>query len=295
MEACLNRDAEARGLSQRVHFLGFVSNREYLPCCDAVVVCSRLDGRPNLVMESLAMGVPVIASRVGGIPEMMPPGEDDLLCEAEDSAAFAAAIRRLADDPERYRLSSEKARRHAEERFSIADSGRMYAHLFEELRRKHQSLDRRLPAEVVASQLGYEKEGGMQAPPSSAVRLWRAYSPASLLVNCGKNAALYWRIRRDGQEAKLLDCFDPAYYMRQYPETKKWKIPPLWHYILYGFREGRNPSPGFDTRYYLTAYPDVRRTGVNPLLHFVMWGEREGRFTTQRPAAKSALRKRGRD
>jgi hypothetical protein len=80
--------------------------------------------------------------------------------------------------------------------------------------------------------------------------------------------------------------------MRQYPETKKWRISPLWHYILYGFRKGLNPSPGFDTIYYLTANADVRRSGVNPLLHYVRWGEDEGRFTTPKPGSAGKFRER---
>ena len=68
METALRRRASQPDLNGRVHLLGFVSGREGHLCCDVVVVCSRLDGRPNVVMESLAMGIPVIASRVGGIP-----------------------------------------------------------------------------------------------------------------------------------------------------------------------------------------------------------------------------------
>ena len=90
MEAQLRVRIAAQDLSARVHFLDFILARGgHLPCCDVTVVCSRLDGRPNLVMESLAMGIPVIASRVGALPEMIPEGRGGILCEPGDIPGFA--------------------------------------------------------------------------------------------------------------------------------------------------------------------------------------------------------------
>jgi glycosyltransferase involved in cell wall biosynthesis len=279
MELALRSEAAARGLAGRVHFLGFVSSHDYLPCCDTVVVCSRLDGRPNIVMESLAMGVPVVASRVGGIPAMMPPGEGDLLCEPAKADAFAAAIRRLAGDADRYRRSAEVARQHAEKHFSIVENGCAYARLFEDLRHKLQALDRHVAPETIAASLGYKRIPEPSAPFSAALRRLQAHSPWSWFGHF-RNALLLWRLRRGGRKPQLLERFDEGYYTRQFPENMRWKRSPLLHYIFFGYREGRNPSARFDTRFYLAANPDVRRTGFNPLLHFVMWGEREGRFAT---------------
>jgi glycosyltransferase involved in cell wall biosynthesis len=274
MEASLRLEAAGSGLAGRVDFPGFVSVREYLPYCDAVVVCSRLDGRPNIILESQAMGIPVIASRVGGIPEMLPPGDEDLLCEPAKPDAFAAAIRLLARDSHRYRRSAEAARQHVEKNVRFAESGRAYAQLFEDLRRKRQALGRHLTPEAVAASLGYERD------PSSALRSKFPLLRRGLL----RNALLLWKLRSSGQETRLRELFDADYYCRQFPGARKWRLSPLLHYVLLGFRDGRNPSPAFDTRYYLTAYPDVRQGGWNPLLHFVMWGEQEGRLTTLRPA-----------
>jgi O-antigen biosynthesis protein len=282
MEPVLRRKAAALGLAGRVHFLGFVSTRDYLSCCDAVVVCSRLDGRPNIIMESLAMAVPVVASRVGGIPDMMPRGDEDLLCEPADADAFASAIRLLAGDADRYRRSAAAARRHAEKQFSMKDSGHTYAQLFEELRRRRQVLYRPIVPEMVAASLGYDQNWKPSAPAPAWPRWWRAYSPASWAGHF-RNALLLWRVRRSGHQRTLLDQFDAGYYTRQFPVSMEWKPSPFLHYIFFGFREGRNPSPHFNTRYYLSANPDVRRAGLNPLLHYVMWGEREGRFATWKP------------
>jgi len=269
MDRMLRSQAVAAGLSGSVSFLGVVPARECLSFCDVVVVCSRLDGRPNIILESLATGTPVIASRVGGIPEMLPPGDEDLLCEP-DPEAFAAAILKLTRDPDRYRRSSEAARCHSEKSRSYTDNARIYARLFEDLSRKRQRLNRHLSPEAVAANLGYDRSttsSGIFAP------LWRSKMP--FWRGFLSNALLFWKVRRSGLAKKLRDKFDADYYRRQ--SGNRW----LLHYIFLGFREGRNPSAGFDTRYYLTAHPDVRRSGVNPLLHFVMWGEQEGRMTAQ--------------
>src|SRR5581483_4395517 len=112
MERELRGQAASLGLNGRVNFLRFVSTREYLCCCDLVVICSRLDGRPNSMMESLAAGVPVVAGRVGAIPDLMPPNLGDLLCDPEDIDGFAEAIQNLADDHARYRQAGLESRRH---------------------------------------------------------------------------------------------------------------------------------------------------------------------------------------
>ena len=54
---------------------------------------------------------------------------------------------------------------------------------------------------------------------------------------------------------------------------------PLTHFVRYGWREHRNPSPQFDTVGYLSRYPDVAEAGGNPLTHYVHHGRAEGRLT----------------
>jgi hypothetical protein len=257
-----------------------VSTRDFLPCCDVVVVCSRLDGRPNILMESMSMGIPVVASAVGGIPEMMPPEDRDLLCEPAKAEAFAVAVRLLVSDPLRYQRAAQTARIHAEEHFSMREGGRAYARIFDDLRCRRQVLDRHSTPEMIASAMGYNASPvrAQRRLPSSP--LWRAYSPLGWPEHC-RNALLLWQLYRNGQEEKLLEHFDAGYYTRQFPQDKNWKISPLLHYLFLGFRQGRDPSPGFDTSYYVASYSDVRRSGVNPLLHFVIWGEKEGRSPMQ--------------
>jgi glycosyltransferase involved in cell wall biosynthesis len=56
------------------------------------------DGIPNVMAESMALGVPVVATRVSGIPELLEHGETGLLADATDPAEFAAALKRAVTD-----------------------------------------------------------------------------------------------------------------------------------------------------------------------------------------------------
>jgi len=84
---------ECRGL-----LLGEALNR-FVDAIDILVVPSRNDGRPLVIQEAQARGIPVVAARVGGIPELIEDGLTGLLCPVDDDPAFTAAIERLATDP----------------------------------------------------------------------------------------------------------------------------------------------------------------------------------------------------
>jgi glycosyltransferase involved in cell wall biosynthesis len=120
-------------LLHNVRFLGFADAGEYLPRCDVLVVCSRLDGRPNSVMEAQAMGVPVIASRVGGLPEMVSEGRTGLLVDSEDVHGFVRAILELNGDKIRHEEMRQSARSWAEQHFSMRGSVDEYARLLIEI------------------------------------------------------------------------------------------------------------------------------------------------------------------
>ena len=79
---------------------GNISPPDLLRHTDILIVPSRIDGRPNIILEAMAAGVPVIASNVGGIPSMIQHGQNGLLCEAGNIADFITAIHKLADNIE---------------------------------------------------------------------------------------------------------------------------------------------------------------------------------------------------
>jgi tetratricopeptide (TPR) repeat protein len=70
--------------------------------------------------------------------------------------------------------------------------------------------------------------------------------------------------------------FDETYYRNGNPDLAA-DIDPAAHFVRWGAAEGRRPHPCFDPAYYLRKYPDVARSGVNPLLHYQLRGMKEGR------------------
>lgn len=91
------------------------------------------------------------------------------------------------------------------------------------------------------------------------------------------------RLRREAALIKGSDWFDAAWYLAEYQDVAKAGVDPAQHYLRFGAKEGRNPSPRFDTRFYLASYPDVALHDVNPLVHFIRFGRAEGRM----PAART--------
>ena len=91
-----------RGLQERVHVLGPVTNREVLQMlagADVFLFPSPDEGFPNSVAEAMAVGLPVVASRAGAIPEMIDMPEGGCLAAFDDVEAHAGALIRLRDDP----------------------------------------------------------------------------------------------------------------------------------------------------------------------------------------------------
>jgi len=73
--------------------------------------------------------------------------------------------------------------------------------------------------------------------------------------------------------------FDTNWYLKEYLDVKENGIDPIEHYVKFGFKENRNPSPDFDTKWYLQNYPDVAKSGINPLEHYILHGRDEFRST----------------
>lgn len=101
-EAEYRRLAAELGLGERVEFLGHVPRTDLpglLRSASVVVVPSRYENLPLSVLEGMACGVAVVASRVGGVPEMMDDGVEGTLVSPEDPKALGAALARLLGDP----------------------------------------------------------------------------------------------------------------------------------------------------------------------------------------------------
>lgn len=94
-----------------------------LPGARVFVYITREEGLGSAALLAMALGVPVVASRVGGLPEAVEDGVSGLLVE-NDAAAIAAAVRRVMEDDAMAARMGEAGRRRAGERFSVAEMTR---------------------------------------------------------------------------------------------------------------------------------------------------------------------------
>ena len=103
---------------------------ELMRAFDVFVLPSRAEGISNTILEAMATGLPVIATRVGGNPELVEEGITGTLVPPRDAQALAAALARYAGDPVLREEQGRAARERAELRFSIAHMVRRYESLY---------------------------------------------------------------------------------------------------------------------------------------------------------------------
>jgi len=133
-EAALRR--EAHDLPQVV-FTGFVDNvADHLAALDLFVFPSREEGLGSVLIDAMAQGLPIVASRVGGIPELIEDGQTGLLVPPGDAPALAAALTRLVADAElRARLGA--AARQAAAAYTPEAMAAAYAALYHDIAQEH--------------------------------------------------------------------------------------------------------------------------------------------------------------
>lgn len=108
------------GLQEEVHFLGFVSDvPRFLASIDLLVLPSLYEGLGVSVLEAMAAGKAVVASRVGGLPELVEDSVTGLLIPPKDPPALAAAIAGLVSQRNRIKEMGENARERVEQNFTM--------------------------------------------------------------------------------------------------------------------------------------------------------------------------------
>lgn len=132
----LQRLAAAGGAAGRVRFMNSRNDiPEMLHALDVVVSPSLSEGFSNAILEAMAAGKPVIATRVGGSPEQIIDGVTGLLVPPQDAGAIAQALLRLLRSPGLRREMGAAAQRHVQENFSVAIMTRNHTRLYDDLLR----------------------------------------------------------------------------------------------------------------------------------------------------------------
>lgn len=121
-------------IEDKVHFLGHRDDvPRLLPHFDALWLASEYEGLPNVVMEAMAAGVPVVASDISGNRDLIVQGETGYLVPLGDRAAFARETRRLLEDAELARRFGEAGRRRMLAEFTVEQMVARHVKLYREL------------------------------------------------------------------------------------------------------------------------------------------------------------------
>jgi glycosyltransferase involved in cell wall biosynthesis len=123
------RPLEARaatlGITDRVEFLGFARDvRQLMSACDAVIAPSLKEGLGLSALEAMALSRPVVSSAVGGLREVVVPGETGFAVPPNDPAAIAESLKNLIEDKALAERMGALGRKRVEEHFDLAKQAR---------------------------------------------------------------------------------------------------------------------------------------------------------------------------
>ena len=129
------------GMTSRIRLVGFCEDvKRYYESLDLFVLSSLREGLPNVLLEAMSFGLPVVSTRVAGVPRLIDHGRNGWLVDCDDEVALSGAITALLEDrPLRDRLGVA-GRRTVERRFSFAERARHQCLRYSEL--LHGSLGR---------------------------------------------------------------------------------------------------------------------------------------------------------
>lgn len=117
--AGLHREAERHGVGDRMKLVGEIDSAEILPAFDVYVQPSLYESQGLAILEAMAAGVPIVATRVGGVGAVVQEGRTGLLVPAADPEALAASVSRLLRERELTRSLILQGREMVEREFSV--------------------------------------------------------------------------------------------------------------------------------------------------------------------------------
>jgi N-acetyl-alpha-D-glucosaminyl L-malate synthase BshA len=126
--------ARQLGVARHVLFLGNQEvMEELLPLADVFLLPSSTESFGLVALEAMSAGVPVVASRVGGLPELVEHGVSGYLEPVDDVEAFVRAVLRVLEDPKAARRMGRAGRRRAIDEFHVDRVVERYRKVYEEL------------------------------------------------------------------------------------------------------------------------------------------------------------------
>ncbi len=134
MRSSLETLSRTLGTAGNVHFAGYIpSASNYLKSINIFVMSSRSEGLPITLLEAMRAGVPIVATRVGGIPEALDDGRCGVLVSPGDASQLAMAIQHLSDSPQLQKELLTAAKNRVAKEFSCERMERNYRDIYEAL------------------------------------------------------------------------------------------------------------------------------------------------------------------
>jgi glycosyltransferase involved in cell wall biosynthesis len=139
LEAALRDQADRLGIQDSVYWLGHRQDvLEIMSHLDLVVSSSLWEGFPAVLLEAMAMGVPVVATDVSGSRELVKTGETGILVPPHDPERLAEAILMILDDSLKARTMAERGRQLVH-RFTIQDAAARYTQIYRQVKAPHKT------------------------------------------------------------------------------------------------------------------------------------------------------------
>lgn len=164
LRAQLEKDAAKADPRGRIRFLGWQTNAQpFFEAMDVFVLSSRREGLPNVLLEAMALEVPVVATRIAGVPAVVEDGISGLLVAPDSAPELATAIERVLRHSRLRQTLAAEGRRVIEERFSFRVRMETVRSVYERVLSKTTSpvaLDERSSTNPVADGVAGREEGG---------------------------------------------------------------------------------------------------------------------------------------
>ena len=134
LSGAIERLVERRGLSDSFTRVSTVGERaDFYALMNVCVLCSKVEGFPNAVLEAMASGTPVVAATVGGVPELVSDGETGRLVASRDPEDFADAVERVLNHPEAAQIMANSGAQYVRRELTINKMVEGYRALYAEL------------------------------------------------------------------------------------------------------------------------------------------------------------------
>lgn len=124
---------DALGLTEQIELAGYMNADEFFQQIDVLVICSRIENLPYSVLEAMAAGAPVIATRVGGLPDLVEDGVTGYLIAPDDAIMLADRLDTLAQRTDLGEKMGTAAQQKLRDEFDLAQCTQAHMDLYQEI------------------------------------------------------------------------------------------------------------------------------------------------------------------